>query len=124
MRPRPVRSNILKPLPRFGIYVENWKYIVIGAAVGFATPFALNIWVWVVPVGAFTGPLAAVTLFAFFNYVNRGKRPLWFNYKARAARQRWCAWRRALRTISPSLSTPSNCCPRCGCGCIASREPL
>lgn len=96
MRPRPVRSNILKPLPRLGIHVENWKYIVIGAAAGFAAPFALNVWVWVVPVGAFTGPLAAVTLFAFFNYVNRGKRPLWFNHKARAAGERWCSWRRAL----------------------------
>lgn len=96
MRARPIRSNILKPLPRLGIYVENWKYIIIGGLAGFGSPFLLNLWVWVIPLGTFTGPGAAVTLFAFFNYVNRGKRPLWFNYRAKAVVERWCSWRRAL----------------------------
>jgi hypothetical protein len=96
MRPRPVRSNTLKPLPRLGINVENWKYILAGGFALFAAPFALNLWVWVVPVGAFTGPVASVALFAFFNWVNRGKRPLWFQHQMKALGERWSPWRRAL----------------------------
>ncbi len=81
---RPVRSNILKPLPRFGVHVGDWKYIVGGLAVFFVLPFILNLWVWVFPLGALTGPGAALTLFAFFNWVHKGKRALWFQHQFRA----------------------------------------
>ena len=93
---RPVRSNILKPLPRFGVHVGDWKYIVGSFAVCFVLPFVLNLWVWVFPLGAFTGPGAALTLFAFFNWVHKGKRALWFQHQFRAYRERWLPYRRAL----------------------------
>jgi hypothetical protein len=93
---RPVRSNILKPLPRLGVYVSDWPWIVAAGAVFFFLPFALNIWVWVFPLGTFTGPGAAIVSFAFFNWVHKGKRPMWFTYQFKAVVQRWAPYRRSL----------------------------
>src|SRR5215210_8294907 len=96
MRPRPVRPNIFKPLPRLGVNASDWKYVGGVTFVSFNLPFILGIWLGHVPLGAITGPLVFAISVAFFNAVNKGKRPHWTGHTLRAIWQRWARFRRAL----------------------------
>lgn len=92
MRPRPVRPNIYKQLPRLGVNVSDWKYVGLIAFACFIAPFILRIWVGHIPLGAITGPVALAIAVAFFHAIHKGKRPHWTSHMLKAILQRWCRW--------------------------------
>lgn len=96
MRPRPVRPNIFKQLPRLGVNSEDWKYVGIGSLASFILPFVLGLWFKHLPVGVVTGPVVLVILVALFNAVQRGKKPQWTNHMLKAILGRWSRFHRSL----------------------------
>lgn len=95
MRPRPVRPNIFKPLPRLGVNASDWKYVGLVSFVCFIVPFILGIWAGHLPLGAITGPLSFAMSVAFFNAIHKGKKPNWTSHNLKAISQRWAPYRRA-----------------------------
>ena len=89
MRPRPVRPNIFKPLPRLGVNSSDWKYVGTGGLLSFILPFILGLWWGHLPLGVITGPCVTACLIAFFNRVRKGKKPHWTSHRLKAMLSRW-----------------------------------
>jgi hypothetical protein len=85
MRIRPIRPNVYLPVARFGVRIEDWKFVFVAALVSYTVPFLLNLKLWGVPLELWCGLGAGAFSIAFFNYARIGRRPYWLQHRLRAA---------------------------------------
>jgi hypothetical protein len=85
MRLRPIRPNVYLPVARFGVRIEDWKFVFAAGLVSYTVPFLLNLRLWGVPLELWGGLGAGAFAIAFFNYARIGRRPYWLQHRLRAA---------------------------------------
>jgi hypothetical protein len=84
MRLRPIRPNIYLPVCRFGVRIEDWKFIFAAALVSYTVPYLFGLKVWGVPLELWCGLGAGALSIAFFNWARIGRRPFWLQHRLRA----------------------------------------
>jgi hypothetical protein len=84
MRHRPIRPNVYLPVVKFGVVSSDWKFVLGAIFIGYTAPFLLDLKLWRVKLGLWTGVSAAAFAVAFFNWARIGQRPHWLQHKIRA----------------------------------------
>jgi len=93
MRRRQTRPNIFRNLKRFGVYQQDWKYILIPTAGAYFLPFLFGIWFYYIPAGFPLGVLTFIVLLASFNFLRASKPECWLKNRADASSDRWTHFR-------------------------------
>ena len=81
LRNRPIRARIYQQITRFGVPVEDWKYILGAAVAAWAIPMVLKMTVAGIPLFLLAGPGALFVSYTFFFCAHVGKRPMWLRHQ-------------------------------------------
>jgi len=84
MRLRPIRPNVYLPVSRFGVRVEDWKFVLAATLVSYTVPFLFDLKLRGVPLELWCGLGAGALSVAFFNWARIGRRPFWLQHRLQA----------------------------------------
>ncbi len=84
MRLRPIRPNVYMSVSRFGVRIEDWKFVFAATLISYTVPYLLNLKLWGVPLELWCGLGAGALSIAFFNWARIGRRPFWLQHRLRA----------------------------------------
>ena len=93
MRRRATRPNVFRGLKRFGVYSNDWKYILLPTTIAYLIPFLLGMWIGYVPLGFPLGLLTFLVLLGTFNYLRLSKPEFWLFQKFDAMADGWTQFR-------------------------------
>jgi hypothetical protein len=89
MRRRQTRPNLFRNLKRFGVFQQDWKYILIPTALAYFLPFIFGIWICYIPAGFLLGLIIFIVLLAGFNFLRASKPECWLKNRMDASSDRW-----------------------------------
>ena len=84
MQPRPIRPNVYLPVSRFGVRVEDWKFVLAATMISYTVPFLFDLKLRGVPLELWCGLGAGALSVAFFNWARIGRRPFWLQHRLQA----------------------------------------
>lgn len=81
LRQRPIRARVYQQITRFGVPVEDWKYILGSGVAGWSIPMLLKMDIAGIPLFLLAGPGALFISYSFFFWAHVGKRPMWLRHQ-------------------------------------------